>query len=723
MHPPDLGPVPMTKRKNVQALDVAVSPDGATIAAVLRLSNVHDRQELFVWEASKKKQRRLLGAAPNEVEGVAFSPDGRTFATTGALDWGSGRVRFWNTRTWSCRTRSLGMGPRHIAYAPDGRTVAVAESGYGGSTKIGIVEVGTGRLIRRFGLIDGISQIAFSPDSRTLAVGHNPEVSVWSVGGRLRWRQRAHASEVALTFSPDGTALASCDDTTAVVWDAASGTARYFSKGHANSLRTLAYSPDGAVLAIASWDAIKLRDAATGDERATLKTDSVQWIGFWPARDQVSAVSYDLRFSTWNVAELLKQPAPQASVAGVQSRAERMSSSEQEAFLEAIFAAPEDDTARLAYADWLDERGQPARAEFIRVQIELARLTESHTKRTKPQEKRITKLATRARELFDQHSGEWLAGLAAIRSVIDDTVFERGFLARVRMTGIAVTDDHLRHLAGVPEIVELTLDNSRVTDPGLARLKPLRNLRELTLSGTPVTPAALTHLTALPKLVEVYHYDWGYESLPPELEAFKLKRNRRLDGLQQPERRAEALRSLRYVGEVAFDGDRLVGVRFSQRPATDADLAYLREFPELEQLSFCETLAVTSDGLNHLRGLTALKQLHLVDMHITTLEPLRHLSGLEELRVWTAPAVESDTLRFLAELPRLKHLSLFNCQFDDAIMPHLAALPALEELNLTENEITDEGLEHLAGLKRLKKLEVDYESERKALVRRLVRRK
>src|SRR5437899_1980594 len=39
----------------------------------------------------------------------------------------------------------------------------------------------------------------------------------------------------------------------------------------------------------------------------------------------------------------------------------------------AIRAAPDDDAPRLVYADWLDEHGHPERAEFIRVQCELAR--------------------------------------------------------------------------------------------------------------------------------------------------------------------------------------------------------------------------------------------------------------------------------------------------------------------------------------------------------------
>jgi uncharacterized protein (TIGR02996 family) len=42
-------------------------------------------------------------------------------------------------------------------------------------------------------------------------------------------------------------------------------------------------------------------------------------------------------------------------------------------FLAAICANPNDDTTRLVYADWLQENGQPERAEFIRLQCEIER--------------------------------------------------------------------------------------------------------------------------------------------------------------------------------------------------------------------------------------------------------------------------------------------------------------------------------------------------------------
>lgn len=66
--------------------------------------------------------------------------------------------------------------------------------------------------------------------------------------------------------------------------------------------------------------------------------------------------------------------------------------SEEEALLDAVRRDPEDDTVRLAYADFLDERGQPRdrdRAEFIRVQIAHFRTTPcKHTHKSRPATRR-----------------------------------------------------------------------------------------------------------------------------------------------------------------------------------------------------------------------------------------------------------------------------------------------------------------------------------------------
>jgi uncharacterized protein (TIGR02996 family) len=87
----------------------------------------------------------------------------------------------------------------------------------------------------------------------------------------------------------------------------------------------------------------------------------------------------------------------------------------------AIEDAPEDDLPRLAYADWLEENGDPERAEFIRVQIELARGGLS--------EERRVGLRSRERELLLAHRPRWDAELPAGLAAGCD--YERGF-ARYR---------------------------------------------------------------------------------------------------------------------------------------------------------------------------------------------------------------------------------------------------------------------------------------------------
>src|SRR5215212_11486943 len=71
---------------------------------------------------------------------------------------------------------------------------------------------------------------------------------------------------------------------------------------------------------------------------------------------------------------------------------------EQAALHDAIIQNPDDDTVRLAYADWLQENGDEERAEFIRLQIEIARSDDSQQS------------ALRQREvaLLTQHRGDWL---------------------------------------------------------------------------------------------------------------------------------------------------------------------------------------------------------------------------------------------------------------------------------------------------------------------------
>ncbi len=79
--------------------------------------------------------------------------------------------------------------------------------------------------------------------------------------------------------------------------------------------------------------------------------------------------------------------------------------SDLQSLLAAIVADPSDDVARLVYADCLQEHGNFARAEFIRLQVE--------TERHHPHSNTRAGLEQRAQALFAEHWGEWWGEVCA----------------------------------------------------------------------------------------------------------------------------------------------------------------------------------------------------------------------------------------------------------------------------------------------------------------------
>jgi uncharacterized protein (TIGR02996 family) len=99
---------------------------------------------------------------------------------------------------------------------------------------------------------------------------------------------------------------------------------------------------------------------------------------------------------------------------------------QDEAIMQTIRENPGDDLPRLAYADWLEERGRPGdaeRAEFIRVQIELARLGPDGGPRS-------LALVQREGELLQAHRPSWVKAMPHW-SRQQTTAFRRGFVAHV----------------------------------------------------------------------------------------------------------------------------------------------------------------------------------------------------------------------------------------------------------------------------------------------------
>jgi uncharacterized protein (TIGR02996 family) len=97
------------------------------------------------------------------------------------------------------------------------------------------------------------------------------------------------------------------------------------------------------------------------------------------------------------------------------------------ALLQGILDAPEEDAPRLVFADWLDDNGEPDRAEFIRAQIQLAPIAEDDPS--------YEGLRKRAGQLLSCHFTEWVKEVPGWAR--HDVKFARGFVQDVVCTALS----------------------------------------------------------------------------------------------------------------------------------------------------------------------------------------------------------------------------------------------------------------------------------------------
>jgi uncharacterized protein (TIGR02996 family) len=164
-----------------------------------------------------------------------------------------------------------------------------------------------------------------------------------------------------------------------------------------------------------------------------------------------------------------------------------------------ILEEPDDDTHRLVYADWLDEHGDPDRAEFIRVQCELTRL-EGDDDPTSAAQVRMAALQHREAVLLGSHRPAWTQPLPEWARRWCG--FQRGFVATVHASA-ALFLEHGAELLRVAPVQHLALDSVGHWTAALAASPLLRPLRSLLLANQRLDDAAARALAASPHLANL----------------------------------------------------------------------------------------------------------------------------------------------------------------------------------------------------------------------------
>jgi uncharacterized protein (TIGR02996 family) len=394
---------------------------------------------------------------------------------------------------------------------------------------------------------------------------------------------------------------------------------------------------------------------------------------------------------------------------------------EETGFLQEILTHPDDDAPRLVYADWLDDHGDEMRAEFIRLQIELAGMEEWDARRPE--------LERRQKRLLAAHAREWGEGLG---KKVYGPEFRRGFLEVAEFTP-KVFHARAEELFRRFPLRCLRVGGGSFGDPALRLLAAspyLARLSRLELHSGQMTAAGVAALAASPhfrglKDLEVYFSNMG----PDGVRALAESPN--VAGLT-----ALSLRNVHAgtAGAVALARSpyltRLEVLDLWGNDVGDEGAVAIARSPHLGAVKDL-SLWVNSVGPKGARALTSSPHLRFTRLILSanrlgsegvrvvaaapSLGRVTHL-GLGGLGVAvrgeSAAALPraAEALAGSPHLARLISLNLYSNRLGDSGALALAASPYLAnlaDLNLESNEITDAGSRalfdspHLAGLQRI----------------------
>jgi uncharacterized protein (TIGR02996 family) len=408
---------------------------------------------------------------------------------------------------------------------------------------------------------------------------------------------------------------------------------------------------------------------------------------------------------------------------------------QEEAFLRAVCENPDDDAVRLIFADWLEEHGQPERAEFIRLQVELAQLPEwdrrweeYHTHQSELEVREYARLPQLPQRL------SW-----------DPLSFRRGFAEGIQLMGVASFLQHAETVFAAGPVRHLKLDlalnlagdlTALADSPWLARLRSLEMhcgrldemevrrlcnsphagaLRSLAFRSAPgfrpagITGAGVRGLLTSPTFQRLTTLDLGSNkgehdvvrpfvdalaAVPGPVQLTTLK-------LYSTEFGNGAVAALARSTVTA----RLAHLNLQENPIQAAGFAALAASPLLSRLQVLH-LGHTQPGVPGIRALAEsphLTGLRWLDLRYNRIGPVaaRLLAGSPNLKHLTTLDLRNNPLgdkgaRALAESPHLRDLvkvDLAGCEIGDAGVRALLGWPALANvvrLDLYDNPIRDD---------------------------------
>jgi WD40 repeat protein len=266
--------------ENASVRAVAFSPDDKFVVTGT------GGQFAFLWDAATgqrlktfRQKRQKSYAALEDVfrhdfsMTVSFSPDGKYLATAG----GDIQARVWEVEGQKeVATLPHQNMVRWAAFTGNGQQVLTA----GDDGTVRLWEALSGHELTRITSdleAEKYGEAGSTSSGKYIVVGAGRRVSLWeSVTGRVGRRLVHKTAVTGVTFSRDGKLLATCDTTTARVWDVASGEPiappmiqeeENIGSSLRDELKSVDFSPDGKLLGTANGDqTARIWDVSSGKE-------------------------------------------------------------------------------------------------------------------------------------------------------------------------------------------------------------------------------------------------------------------------------------------------------------------------------------------------------------------------------------------------------------------------------------------------------------------------
>jgi hypothetical protein len=289
-----------------------------------------------------------------------------------------------------------------------------------------------------------------------------------------------------------------------------------------------------------------------------------------------------------------------------------------------------------------------------------------------------------------------------------------------------LTDDDVRHLAGITDLHYLSFYGREISSTGLKYLVDLERLKYLNISTDTITNTGLLSITKL-KDLEDLHIDKLKNDVDLSLlnSLSKLKclyistdtfTNTGLSSIAKLINLEELdISFLEYDVDLSLLNSlsklRRIELAFKRvsKPSPDVHIGSLTNLPELEFLH----IFVVDNGITGFSDLKNLQSIEIADYGFrltgSNVNSIFKLKNLESLRLWSGISLHSPiSISPLSDLPSLSELHFYDSGITDSNLAVIADLKNLQTLSLSFgmgwSQFTDEGLSHLKKLPKLKHL-------------------